>query len=47
MVARVGTVAFQGIDALGLTLDALSEAAAWKAGYGTSYGSTAAIAVDP
>jgi copper transport protein len=44
LIAAPFSVAFQGIDALGLTLGAWSDAAAWKAGYGTSYGTTASIA---
>jgi copper transport protein len=45
LVAAPLSVAFQGIDALGLTLDAWSDPAAWKAGYATSYGTTASVVV--
>jgi copper transport protein len=38
------SVGLQGLDALGLTLAAVTEAETWRAGFGTSYGTAALIA---
>jgi len=44
LIAAPLSVALQGIDALGLTLGAWNDSAAWKTGYATSYGTTASVA---
>ena len=45
LVAALLSVGLQGLDALGLPLTALASPAVWDAGFGTSYGNTATIAV--
>jgi copper transport protein len=44
MMAVPFSVGLQGLDALGAPLSALGEAAPWRQGFATSYGSTALIA---
>ena len=45
LVAALASVGLQGLDALDLPLPALISPAAWDAGFGTSYGSTATAAL--
>lgn len=45
LLGAAAGVGFQGLDALGAPIAHVADAAVWKAGYGTSFGRTALIAV--
>ncbi len=45
LLAALALVGLQGLDALELPLTDFAEAATWKAGYATSFGSTATVAI--